>query len=52
VALRHFEQLTRAETARVLGISEAAVSKRYIRALQRLKEILAEMPGGLGEVQP
>jgi RNA polymerase sigma-70 factor (ECF subfamily) len=52
VALRHFEQLSRAETAQVLGMSESAVSKRYIRALQRLKDILAEMPGGLGEVQP
>ena len=45
LALRHFEQLTRAEIARVLDISEAAVSKRYIRALKRLKEILIHMPG-------
>jgi RNA polymerase sigma-70 factor (ECF subfamily) len=52
VTLRHFEQLSRAETAQVLDISEAAVSKRYVRALRRLKDILAEMPGGLGEVQP
>ena len=41
VALRHFEQLSRAETAQVLGITEEAVAKRYIRALKRLKEILA-----------
>jgi RNA polymerase sigma-70 factor (ECF subfamily) len=47
LALRHFEQLTAAETARVLGISEAAAAKRYIRALKRLKQILARMPGGL-----
>ena len=47
LALRHFEQLTAAETARVLGISEAAAAKRYIRALKRLKQILAQMPGGL-----
>jgi RNA polymerase sigma-70 factor (ECF subfamily) len=46
VALRHFEQLSRAETAQVLGISEAAAAKRYIRALKRLKAILATMPGG------
>ena len=32
VALRHFEQLTRAETAVVLGITEEAGAKRYIRA--------------------
>jgi RNA polymerase sigma-70 factor (ECF subfamily) len=47
LSLRHFEELNRAETAQVLGIAEAAAAKRYIRALQRLKEILAAMPGGL-----
>ena len=47
VALRHFEQLSRAETAQVLGITEEAGAKRYIRALKRLKAILAAMPGGL-----
>jgi RNA polymerase sigma-70 factor, ECF subfamily len=47
VALRHFEQLTRAETAVVLGITEEAGAKRYIRALKKLKAILATMPGGL-----
>src|SRR5438132_6751047 len=52
LALRHFEQLSRAETAEVLGIQESATSKRYVRALRRLKEILASMPGGLGEILP
>ena len=47
VALRSFEQLSRAETARVLGISEGAAAQRYIRALKRLKAILAARPGGL-----
>jgi RNA polymerase sigma-70 factor (ECF subfamily) len=47
VALRHFEQLSRAEAAQVLGISEAAAAKRYIRALKRLEGVLAAMPGGL-----
>jgi RNA polymerase sigma-70 factor (ECF subfamily) len=47
IALRHFEQLSRAETAQVLGIEEAAAAKRYIRALKRLKDTLADMPGGL-----
>jgi RNA polymerase sigma-70 factor (ECF subfamily) len=46
VALRHFEQLSRAETAVVLGITEEAGAKRYIRALKKLKTILAAMPGG------
>jgi RNA polymerase sigma-70 factor, ECF subfamily len=52
LALRHFEHLTIAETARVLGISEAAAGKRYLRALKRLKETLAGMPGGLKELFP
>jgi RNA polymerase sigma-70 factor (ECF subfamily) len=47
LSLRHFEQLSRAETAQVLGIEEAAAAKRHIRALKRLKGILAGMPGGL-----
>ncbi len=50
VALRHFEQLSRAETATVLGITEEAGAKRYIRALKKLKTILAAMPGGLGDL--
>jgi RNA polymerase sigma-70 factor, ECF subfamily len=50
LALRHFEQLSTAETARVLGLSEAAAGKRYVRALKRLKDILTDFPGGLGEL--
>ena len=49
LALRHFEQLTNAETAQSLEIEESAASKRYVRALKRLKEILTSMPGGMGE---
>jgi RNA polymerase sigma-70 factor (ECF subfamily) len=41
IALRHFEQLSNAEAARVLDIQEAAASKRYLRALARIKEILS-----------
>jgi RNA polymerase sigma-70 factor, ECF subfamily len=52
LALRHFEQLSRAEAAAVLGIQESACSKRYVRALKRLKEILSNLPGGLGELSP
>src|SRR5438046_3725670 len=46
LSLRHFEELTAAETAQVLGIEESAAAKRYFRALKRLKEVLATMPGG------
>ena len=52
VALRHFEQLTNAEAAQVLGIQERAAAKRYLRALERLREVLAEMPGGLTGIHP
>jgi RNA polymerase sigma-70 factor (ECF subfamily) len=45
LALRHFEQLSPAETARVLGIKEKAAGMRYVRALRRLKEILASLGG-------
>ena len=47
LALRHFEHLTNAEAAEVLGVKETAAGKRYLRALERLRDILAGMPGGL-----
>jgi RNA polymerase sigma-70 factor (ECF subfamily) len=50
LALRHFEHLSNAETAQVLGLERSAASKRYLRALRRLKDVLASMPGGLAEL--
>jgi RNA polymerase sigma-70 factor (ECF subfamily) len=38
--MRHFEQLSNTETALELGIAESAASKRYLRALQRLRALL------------
>src|SRR5262245_3768548 len=52
LALRHYEQLTSAETAHVLGIQERAAAKRYTRAIERLKEILELAPGGLTGLRP
>jgi RNA polymerase sigma-70 factor, ECF subfamily len=52
LVLRHFEELTNAEVARELQLQESAASKRYLRALHRLKEILASLPGGLEEFRP
>jgi len=40
IALRNFEELTNIETAKALGIEPAAASKRYLRALKRLREIM------------
>ena len=45
LALRHFEELSNREVAETLGIEQKAASIRYVRALRRLKEILAEVPG-------
>jgi RNA polymerase sigma-70 factor (ECF subfamily) len=53
LALRHFELLSNGEVAQVLGLSKAAASNRYVRALKRMKEILSDVSGlgerGLGE---
>ena len=45
LAMRHFEQLTNAETAQVLGLRESTASQRYARALLRLKDLLRTLPG-------
>ena len=45
LALRHFEELSNRETAALLGIQPAAASKRYVRALERLKDILSQLTG-------
>ena len=50
LALRHFEELSNGEAAAVLGLDKSAASKRYARALIRLKDVLASRPGGLNEV--
>jgi RNA polymerase sigma-70 factor, ECF subfamily len=50
LSLRHFEEMTLAETAQSLGIQESAAAKRYIRALKKLKKIIAAMPGGFEDV--
>jgi RNA polymerase sigma-70 factor (ECF subfamily) len=45
LALRHFEQLSNAEAAQVLGLSQSAASKRYVRALERLDDLLTGVIG-------
>src|ERR1700722_13975990 len=40
LAMRHFEMMTNQEIAELLGITKAAASNRYMRALMRMKEIL------------
>lgn len=43
LALRHFEQLSHADAARVMAISEAAASKRYLRALRKMRTALQSL---------
>jgi RNA polymerase sigma-70 factor (ECF subfamily) len=52
LALRHFEELSNAEVALTLQMQESAASKRYIRALRKLKEILSTLSGGSENFSP
>ncbi len=40
---RHFEQLSARDMAQLLQVSEAAASKRYLRAVERLRTILVNL---------
>jgi RNA polymerase sigma-70 factor (ECF subfamily) len=42
LVLRYLEQLSTAETAAVLGVTPGAVKVRHLRALERLRGLLAE----------
>jgi len=42
VLMRHFEHLTNQEVAQALNLTEPAASMRYLRALRRLRSLLAE----------
>jgi RNA polymerase sigma-70 factor (ECF subfamily) len=41
LVLRHFDELSNNEVAELFGLQKAAASHRYVRALERLREILA-----------
>jgi RNA polymerase sigma-70 factor (ECF subfamily) len=45
LALKHFEQLSTREIAQVLGLSKAGAGSRYLRAIERLRGILSQLPG-------
>jgi RNA polymerase sigma-70 factor (ECF subfamily) len=49
LTLRHFEELTNNEVAELLGLEKAAASNRYVRALTRLRQALATVPGFFDE---
>ncbi|NUQ63152.1 MAG: sigma-70 family RNA polymerase sigma factor [Pirellulales bacterium] len=40
LVLRHLEELSNNEVAQILGIDKSAASKRYLRALERLRNVM------------
>lgn len=44
IQMRHFEQLGNQDVAAALGLTEAAASMRYLRAVRRLRDLLAPPP--------
>jgi DNA-directed RNA polymerase specialized sigma24 family protein len=50
LTLRHFEQLTNVEAAQALGLSKSTANKRYVPALNRLREIFTAGNGGFSEL--
>jgi RNA polymerase sigma-70 factor (ECF subfamily) len=50
LVLRHFELLSNEETAQVLGLKPSAASNRHMRALKRLKDIMALAPGQSSQI--
>jgi RNA polymerase sigma-70 factor (ECF subfamily) len=49
LTLRHYEQMTNGDAAAALGLDKSVASRRYTRALERLEEILAALPGAGSE---
>ena len=44
IIMRHYEQLSNQEVAQALSLTEPAASMRYLRAIRRLRELMAEPP--------
>lgn len=49
ICMRHIEQLGNKEVAQTLGLSEPAAGMRYLRAMRRLRALLAETPSEAGD---
>lgn len=52
LALRHFEELSNTEVAHILGLTPAAASNRFIRALGRIKKLLDDFGPRLRNARP
>jgi RNA polymerase sigma-70 factor (ECF subfamily) len=44
ILMRHYEMLANQEIASSLGLTEAAASMRYLRAVRKLRDLLADPP--------
>jgi RNA polymerase sigma-70 factor (ECF subfamily) len=49
VLMRHFEHLSNQEVAQALNLTEPAASMRYLRAMRRLRTLLADEATEQGE---
>jgi RNA polymerase sigma-70 factor (ECF subfamily) len=52
IVLRHYEQMTNGDAAAALELDKSAASKRYTRALTRLRPLLADLPGASSDGEP
>lgn len=50
ICMRHLEHLSNKETAQALGLTEPAAGMRYLRAMRRLRALLAESPSERGSL--
>ena len=50
IVLRHYEELTNSEAAQVLDLTPSAACNRYVRALERLRQVLDKFPDLSGEL--
>ena len=51
ISLRAFEGLANNEAAALLGLSKAAASNRYVRAMARLQDAMRQVPGLIDDAQ-
>jgi RNA polymerase sigma-70 factor, ECF subfamily len=51
IIMRHYEQLSNQEVAQALSLTEPAASMRYLRAIRKLRELMAEPASSSDQVE-
>lgn len=51
LVLRHLEEFSNNEVAEILGLEKSAASKRYVRALKRLKDVMVKLTSDIGDTK-